>query len=81
MFYKPDTQECERNVMLTDFDCRIIVGFRWDGGSISETNDLLGFTLHNSVRKTSSELQICGRKHLVNEKGQRRMARFVQTDG
>ena len=34
---------------LSDFDCGMIVGARHGGLSISETADLLGFSLHNSL--------------------------------
>ncbi|XP_076315918.1 uncharacterized protein LOC143228564 [Tachypleus tridentatus] len=71
---------------LSHFDSGMIVGARYGGPSISEIADLLGF-LRTSIefieddthtQKSSSEGQFCGRKHLVNERGQRRMARHVQ---
>ena len=71
---------------LSDFSCSMIVAARWAGLSISVTVDLLGFscTTISSVRsewcenqKTSGEQQSCGRKCLVDERGQLGMTRLV----
>ncbi len=60
---------------LSDFKCRMVVGARWAGLSISKTADLLGFlctTISRVYRKgsekakISSERQFCGRKCLAN---------------
>ncbi|XP_072912074.1 uncharacterized protein [Hemitrygon akajei] len=78
-----------RNCDLSAFDRGIIVGARRGGLSITETADRLGFSRTTVSRvyrewcekqKTSSERQFCGRKRLVNEKGQRVMASLVQAD-
>ncbi len=57
--------------------------------SISKTADLLGFSRRtismvyrewSEKEKISSERQLCGRKCLVDVKGQRRMGRLVRDD-
>ncbi len=74
---------------LSDFERGMVVGARRPGLSISKTADLLGFscTTISSVyrecsqkEKISSERQLCGRKCLVDVRGQRRMARLVKDD-
>ncbi len=74
---------------LNDFEHGMFVGARRAGLSISETADLLGFSCTTISRvywewsekeKISSERQLCGRKCLVDVRGQRRMDRLVRDD-
>ncbi len=67
----------------------MVVGARRADLSISKTADLLGFSCTTISRvyrecfekeKISSEQQFCGRKCLVNVRGQRRMSRLVRED-
>ncbi len=74
---------------LSDFERGMVVGFRRAGLSISKTADLLGFSRTTISRvyiewsekeKISSERRLCGRKCLVDVRGQRRMNRQVRDD-
>ncbi len=74
---------------LSDFERGIVVGARRAGLSISKTADLLRFS-HTTIsriyrewsekEKISSERQLCGRKCLVDVRGQRKMGRLVRDD-
>ncbi len=70
---------------LSDFERGMVVDVRRAGLSISKTADLLGFSCTTISRgpekeKIYSERQLCGRKCLVDVRGQRRMGRLVRDD-
>ncbi len=73
---------------LSDFERGMVDDARRAGQSISKTADLLGFSLSISSlyrewsekEKISSERQLCGRKWVVDVRGQRRMGRLVRDD-
>ncbi len=77
----------EKKEDLRDFERGMIVGARRAGLSISKTADLLGFSRTTISRvyrersekeKISSEWQLCGRKSLVDVRGQGRMADWLE---
>lgn len=62
---------------LCDSDHGMIVGARWVGFRISETDDLLGFcrqTLNKCLHRTKKKKSCYTQKCLVDEDGQKAMA-------
>ncbi len=75
--------------MTLNVEWLLVLKYRWADLSISETADLLVFSRTTISRvyrewsekeKISSEWQLCGRKCLVDVRGQRRMGRLVRDD-
>jgi len=74
---------------LSNFERGMVVGARRAGLSISQSAQLLGFLFTTISRvyqewcekgKTSSMQQSCGRKCLVDARGQRRMGQMIPAD-
>uniref|UniRef100_A0AAY5KR02 Tc3 transposase DNA binding domain-containing protein n=1 Tax=Esox lucius TaxID=8010 RepID=A0AAY5KR02_ESOLU len=74
---------------LSNFERGMVVGARRAGLSISQSAQLLEFSRTSISKvykewckkgKTSSLRQSCGRKCLVDARGQRRMGRLIQAD-
>ncbi len=65
---------------LSDFEHGMVVGDRRAALSISQTADLLRFSKKSEKEKISSERQLCGRKCLVDVRGQRWMGRLDRDD-
>ena len=74
---------------LSAFERGMVVGARRAGLSVSRTATLLGFSRStvsrvyqgwSTTQRTSSQRQASGRKRLIDERGQRRLTRIVQSN-
>ncbi|KAJ0000987.1 hypothetical protein NQD34_006007 [Periophthalmus magnuspinnatus] len=74
---------------LSEFDRGLVVGARRAGLSVSEAASLLGYSRTtvsrvfrewSEKRVVSSARQSCGRKCLVDDRGQRKLDRLIQGD-
>ncbi len=74
---------------LSAFERGMVVGARRAGLSVSRTATLLGFSCStvsrvyqgwSTTQRTSSQRQASGRKRLIDERGQRRLTRIVQSN-
>jgi len=74
---------------VSNFERGMVVSARWAGLSVSQSAQLLGFSCATismiykewcEKGKTSSMQQSCGRKCLVDARGQRRMGRLIQAN-
>lgn len=74
---------------LSEFDRGLVVGARRAGLSVSAAANLLGYSRTtvsrvfrewSEKRVVSSARQSCGRKCLVDDRGQRRLDRLIQCD-
>ena len=73
---------------LSAFERGMVVGARHIGLSVSRTAMLLGFHTTfscvyqewSTTQRTSSQWQASGRKWLIDERGQRRLTRIVQSN-
>ena len=74
---------------LSAFEWGVVVGVRGTGLSVSRTATLLGFSYStashvyqewSTTQRTSSQQQASSRKRLIDERGQRRLTRIVQSN-
>ena len=74
---------------LIAFEWGMVVGAKHTGLSVSRTATLLGFSCStfsrlyqewSTTQRTSSQRQVSSRKRLIDESGQRRLTRIVQSN-
>ena len=70
---------------LSDFDCEMIVG-TWCFEHLliyvdSHSQQSLEFAENGMKKKTSNEEQLCGNKHVGNERGQKSRVRLSKLTG